>query len=505
LSTPAQTQVEADRPLATDSIARNTFFGLATQLTSAAFTAALTLYLVRALDPSGYGVFALALGIGTLLMLPADFGLAQSAERFIAEHRDERRSVAAVMADTLKLKLLAASVLCGALFAAAGPIAEAYDESRLAWPLRAMAIAVFGQTMMLLYRGSFVALGRVSLTWRITTIESAIETVASVALVVAGGGAAGATFGRAIGYVMGALIALAFAVRILGRRSVRREPGIPGRGRQLAGYAGAVLVVNAAFILFEQIDVLMIGAIIDTAAVGVFEAPLRLSIFLSYGGQAVAFGVVPRLVRRGARPNVEAFTTALRYLTVVQALLLAPVLVWAEPITDLVLGAGYEESSEVLRALAPFTFLSALGTFITVAVNYLGEARRRVPLAIGAVALNAGIDAVLIPEIGVLGGAVGTDIAFFLYVVGHLWICQRLLGFQIRPLLVTLGRCLVAAAIMCAVLAAFGTSALSPAEAVVGGAAGLAVYCLVLLSIGELSRAELATARARLTGLLARR
>ena len=46
-----------------DSITRNTFFGLATQLTTAAFTAALTLFLVRALGPDDYGIFALATGI----------------------------------------------------------------------------------------------------------------------------------------------------------------------------------------------------------------------------------------------------------------------------------------------------------------------------------------------------------------------------------------------------------------------------------------------------------
>ena len=41
------------------TIARNTALGLASQATTALFTAALTLYLVRALGPDSYGVFAL--------------------------------------------------------------------------------------------------------------------------------------------------------------------------------------------------------------------------------------------------------------------------------------------------------------------------------------------------------------------------------------------------------------------------------------------------------------
>ena len=217
---------------------------------------------------------------------------------------------------------------------------------------------------------------------------------------------------------------------MLGRASLTLRARRPGRKRQIAAYAGALFLVNAAFTLFEQIDVLLIGAIRGTRSVAVFEAPLRLVNFLGYAGQAVAFGVAPRLARRAGRaPDVRSFERALRWLVIVQAGLLAPVLVWARPIVDLTLGGGYGQSAAVLRTLAPFMFLTAIGTFVTLSVNYLGEARRRLPLALATVVVNAAIDLILIPDIGVLGRAVGTDAAFTLYVVAHLWICRRLLGF----------------------------------------------------------------------------
>jgi O-antigen/teichoic acid export membrane protein len=498
--------VDADaRTIWADSIARNTAFALATQLTSAAFTAIITFYLVRALGPSSYGVFALAVGVGALVLIASDFGITQSAERFIAEHRGDRAGVAGVLADALKLKLVTASALCALLFALADPIAHGYGNSHLAWPLRAAAIAAFGQTTMFLYRGAFVALGRVSASWRVTTLESAIETCATVLFVVAGAGAAGAAWGRATGYVFGGLIGAYFAVRLIGRSSIAPRGERPGRKRQIAGYAGALFLINAAFTIFEQIDVLLIGAIISTAAVGVFEAPMRVTIFLGYGGQAVAFGVAPRLAGgpRG-RANVAAFETSLRYLILVQAALLAPVLVWSRPIVDLALGGGYGQSAEVLRALAPFMFMSALGTFITLTVNYLGEARRRVPLAIGVVLVNLIVDAVLIPDVGVVGGAIGTDVAFALYVIGHLAICKRLLGYSLESVLATLGRSLVASAAMAAVLAAIGTSGLSALELVAGAAGGIAAYATTLIVTRELSRAELAALPRTLSGLLKR-
>ena len=483
------------------SVARNTVFAVATQATTAGFTAALTLYLVRALGPDDYGVFALALGIGTALTIVADAGITPSAARFIAEQRPDGRAVSRIVSNAAVLKVAAtASPERGPGRARAMP---AYGNSDLVSPLRLMALALAGQSMFALYREAFVALGRLSMTWRTVLFESAVETGTSVAFVVGGAGAAGAMLGRTAGYVLGA-IAAAFLLR----RVLTRMPSTAGSGpdlgrRALVAYAGVIFLIDVAFTLFEQVDVILIGAIIGTTAVGVFEAPLRLTVFLGYGGQALALAVAPRLARRGA-PDVRAFMSATRYLLLLQSLLLAPVLVWAGPIVDLALGPSYGDSVAVLRALAPFVFLSGLGTYITITVNYLGEARRRVPLAIVTVLLNAGLDLLLLPSIGVVGGAIATDVAFGVFAAGHFWICRDALQIPLRPLVRTFARCLVAAAVMAGVLALFGTSSLSAVEWLVGSVSALLAYAIVLRLLGEVSRSEVEQARGAIRLLAAR-
>src|SRR5690349_1231941 len=83
-------------------VMRNSAYSLAAQLSTAAFTAVLTLYLVRALGPTRYGVFALAVGIGALIVLPSDFGISSSTARFVAEHRHDERAVGALVASSLR-------------------------------------------------------------------------------------------------------------------------------------------------------------------------------------------------------------------------------------------------------------------------------------------------------------------------------------------------------------------------------------------------------------------
>jgi O-antigen/teichoic acid export membrane protein len=357
--------------------------------------------------------------------------------------------------------------------------------------------------MFFLYRNVFTASGRVSLGWRVVVGESITETATSVVLVAAGAGAGGAAFGRGIGYVIGALLGAATTVGLLGRGWLGLRPR--GHSRRLARYAGALFVVTVAFTLFEQIDVLLIGAIISTTAVGVFEAPMRLMTFLSYAGQAVSAGVGPRLARGSEGPNVAAFRTAIRYLIVLQGALVAPVIVWTQPIVHVVLGSDYDGSIPVLRALAPFLFLSGVGTFITIAVNYVGAARRRVILAIFTVALNAAIDLALLPTIGVVGGAVGTDVAFTVYVAGHFWIVRDVLRVPLLPIATTLARCLAGAAAMAGAMALVGTVDLSWSEWLTGAIAGLVAYVLVLTASGEISRSEIVGAVGELRARLAPR
>lgn len=474
-----------------ESISRSTAFALAMRVVGALFTGGLTLFLVRYLGPDDYGIFALALSVGGLLLLPADFGISRSAARFMAERLGGSQP-AAVLRQAIALKAIGVGVIALALIAAAGPIANAYDQPSLEWPLRVIALALLGQSFMVLFRATFEAMGRNALGFRLALTESALEVTASVGLVLAGAGVTGAVAGRAFGYGVAAVLGLALALRAVGHSSLRDAPRSELSLRRIAAYAGALFIVDAAFAAFSQVDVLLIGALLDARSAGLFSAPAQILVFAEYAGLALAAGVAPRLARgRGQKPNVEAFRSALRLLLAFQFVLVAPVVVWATPITHLLLGPGYEESADVFRALGLYVLMMGPGPLLALGVNYLGEARRRVPLALGAVAINVVIDLILIPEIGIVAGAIGTTVAFLFFISGHLWICRSEIGLRLAPLAVTLLRAGLAALAMAAVLFAFGTETLSAVEAIGGSALALAAYLGVLLATRELDRAQL--------------
>jgi O-antigen/teichoic acid export membrane protein len=490
---------EANESSRGETLLRGTALAFAARLIGGISTAAITLFLVRRLGPAGYGAFALGLSIEALLYMVSDFGVVQAFQRFVAENRHEPGAVKRIALDAMRLKLLGSVIVAAALIALAGPIAGAYGVPRLTWVLRGIALSLVGMNFLLVCAGIYTALRRQSMTLVTYVLESIAEVAATVTLVSVAGGAVAAAFGRAIGYLIGGGIAVWLTFRLIGvgRRGAAEKAS--SYMRKIVRDARTILVVDAAYSVYAQIDSLLIGAFLTIGSVAIWQAPLRLLILLTYPAQAITSAVAPRMARSPDHPaERESFAGAIKVLVVLMAAVTTVTTVWATPIVRIALGSQFRASADVLRALAPLIFLSGFAGLVSVGMNYLGMARRRLPIALGTVAVNVVADVILIPRIGVLGGAVGTDLAFSLYVPAHFRICQRELNVAWVPLLRTLARSALACGAMAGVLVAFGTGDLSVVRLVAGGVLATLAYGLVLVLTGEIRGEQMTRATSAL-------
>lgn len=493
--------VSADELVADAGVARNTMVQLAAQVATLVFTSGLTLYLVRGLGVAKYGVYSLAVSIGGLMLFPAGLGLPLAVGRFLADHRLRPNELRRILRDGLRLQIPAAAVVSLGVFAASGAIADAYGRPALGWPLRWAALAVFGQALFAFLTSVGSSVRQASLGLWMTIAESAVETVAAIALVAGGAGVAGATLGKFMGYAVATVFGVWTAWRLVGGRVRDRGPG-PVTWRTLARYAGVMFIVDVTWSAITQIDVLLIGAMLGVAAVGSFGAVLRVLTVLGYLGMAVSAGVAPRLSLAGGDPDIRSFQQALRYLILVQGIVIAPMLVWATPIVHLLLGSGYDNADRIMRALTPFWFIASPASLVTVAVTYLGEARRRVVVMLVTLVIGLVVTYVLIRVVGVLGAAYADDVIEVVYVGAHLWICTVIIDIDLRPVVSSTVKTIIASGAMALVLFVAGTSRLTLVGWLAGGLGGAAVFVGMLLVLGELSLAELRGLTANVRGVL---
>ena len=467
-----------------ESVRMSTLFAGGVQLAGTVFTALLTLFLVRALSPDDYGRYAIAIAVGSIVLLPSDFGISSSAARSIAEAYGNKKKIALIFSVALRLKLISALVIGGIIFAAAPFIAKIYSDPSLTTPIRIIGVAVAAQTVFGFASASFSALRLMRAVLGIVTLESAAETALCVALVAAGAGVVGAVAGRAIAYSLGAAAGLLILLaQHGGLRVVRRERFDPVLARALAVYAGSIALVDAIWAVLSQLDVLIMGVFLSPAAVASFQAPARLLSLATYPGLALSNALGPRLARgqRSAR-TVSSLGTSARVLVILQSFAAACVFLYAHEITAVVLGHAYRDSQAelVLRCLAPFVLLSGLAPLLSNAIDYVGGARRRIWIAAVTLILNVTLNVILVPQIGPVGAAVAVDVGFAFFVLAHVNLCRDLLDFPVAPLAKTGLSALAGAGAMMLTATVIGFVAPGLAGLVAGLIAGSAAFAGVI-------------------------
>ena len=368
----------------------------AAQAVSATFTLVTAVVTMRVLGPHEYGVLAIVFGFATVAALLCDLGLSMAAARFAAERFESPGAVARVARDALAVKVVLAVIVATAIVALSDPIARALGAGGGVWALRLMAAAAGAQAIFASAIGTLNAVRRTRVSLAAVCAESVVESLGTGVAVLLAGTAAAAAAGRLTGYTAGALVSVVLMARALGLR--RPGPRVVTT-RALLGYAGAIAVVEGAFVVFTRIDSVLLGPLAGPTAAGQFDAVVRIATLLQYPGLAVAIALAPRFAGRVAAGDRALLGRTLGRLLLLQAALVIPVAVWFGSAAQLGLGGGYAACGVIALAMSPYLLLWGLAPILTMTASYAGLARRRVGAALVTVTVNVVLDLATDPAI----------------------------------------------------------------------------------------------------------
>jgi O-antigen/teichoic acid export membrane protein len=430
----------------------------------------------RELGPSGLGDFSVAIAVGTVIALLAEFGgslyltVTASADPTAGRNHPVHLAATSFIVGSA-LVLITWSILSVTGFS---PTARA--------SIAVAAIAAIPQAISIMLESLFVVHQRVRYLTMVTLTANVTYVVGALLVVRAGNGPVGIL---TLYLVLRTLVACSYAIVI----HLLVEPLSPrlskstfrSIARELPVYSGS----TALAALFARPELILVWAIAGPVPAGYYAAAAKLVDAWYIVSETVSSNVLPLLSRDHAAQERQRlqFTVdqSLRALLTVSIGVFVMYEVLAEPGIRLVYGSSFLPAAGVLRILAcgiPLFFFSALSWRIL-------SAQRRQPTVLRIQAfltvLRIAAAVIVIHAVGVVGAAAVATVSLAAYCL----LTQRQVArspVRLRPLVVGwwLGPC----ALFCGLLTWLVLAVGGPYAATVAGAAG---YGLALLAVAKVS------------------
>lgn len=381
----------------------------------AAFMYAAAIVVARLLGPDNFGIFQLGVSAIGLNVILYELGLPTAILRYVAIYDGENDAARA------KGTAVGGAVLCGGLgligaavlALLADPIARGiFHKPALApiLPIMALQLPALGAMAALLRATQ----ARGTMRYRVLVEKIAVPVsrlVLIVLLVVLGTGLVGAAWGASLGCVVGLGLALLFAGRMARKAwgSARPRPEL----RQLVSYAFPLMLVSIALYARNRGITLALGVVGSSAQVGVFAAADRTAIVAGMGLNAVGAIFAPfaaDLYNRQEHAELHRILKKAAAWIVMAVLPVELFLVVCAPQVMSTFGKGFLEGYVCLMILAGAQVISCLFGSVNILLAMCGKQWLMLVDLVLFALISIGLGSILVPRMGVIGGAIAAAI-----------------------------------------------------------------------------------------------
>ncbi len=361
----------------------------------------------RLLGPAALGAGAVAITVATISALLANSGMGISSIYFLGRRPEQRLMIVQNVATVATFGAVAAVLLVLVAIPLAGDLVLPGHPPTVLFAAAALAPAIVASDI-----GGAMVLGLHDRT-RYMVIEG-VRTVGAfvtTALVLV------FLLRSDVGYVLGTALAMAFAgafalvgvARIAGRLRPRLDGGFVREALSMGvrGQAGNILQF-----LNLRLDVLIVSALLNVEAVGIYIVAVRASESVVQVANAVSSFIFPHVAAQEVHEDTTATERAIRVtLGIVAASAIALALL-AGPVLGLAFGSGFARGTTTLQISLIAMVPLALARILSGDLKGRGRADYVSLANLLAVALTAIGCLVLIPPFGIEGAAIASVVTY---------------------------------------------------------------------------------------------
>jgi len=364
----------------------------------------------RYLSPTDYGTFGVVLYIMTTINLFLTSGFPQSASKCITENPSKLDSV---IRQSNKIQIIFCVCIFALYLGLSDFIAKLFNDPSITIYIRISAFAIPPYALYSIYLSGYLnGLRRFNHQAINIIVVSVIRVITIFLLIFLGFGVGGAI----LGYPISAVIGFVLAWKLLGHVRKTRDYF---SWKQLVSFGVLATLFSALFFLLFNIDLFMIKATVSVKAeVGFYTAATtiaRISYFIFSGLALSLFPSISKSISlNDSKLTKNYIQKSMRYMLMLLIPGIFLLSATAADLITLVYSSRYIEAADSLRILAlGFGFLTI---FFVLANIIMGSGKPMVVLimVLSLVAMDIGLNILLIPKYGLIGAAWSTTISGFL-------------------------------------------------------------------------------------------
>lgn len=378
-------------------------------------------FLSRQLEPSEYGTLFLAISVLTVARLFSSVGLAKSAAKHVSTYVDEDPGqVRNIVVQSLRYNAVSIAVVAAVVYLTAGPIASALDEPAIAPLLVAGTVYVVFATLYNYTRVVLQGFRDILASATVYAIEGVGRIVGVLVLVTLGYGLLGALAGYALGFLLAAVVgAWLLVVRL--PSSEETDAVEDGLVRRVLRYSLPLTVTRGAWVLDRNIDLLLVGYLLNPTIVGFYAVSKQVVTFTTGPAGSIGFSVGPQFNESATAADTESardtYESILVYVLLLYVPAVAGLFLLADPVVTTVFGPDYRDVVPILQTFTAAIVLVAVTKSTEDILDYLGRADSRAVFKLLTSAGNVGLTVVFVLWFGAVGAAIATVLMQAVYAV----------------------------------------------------------------------------------------
>jgi O-antigen/teichoic acid export membrane protein len=374
--------------------------------------------IVRYLEKTEYGAFALALSIVALGTTICLLGLERTVGRFAPiyqERGDLGRMWGTIVVVVLTVVTIGLAVVLG-LYAFQGLVGGLVDNELALSILLIMIVLSPLQALDSLLIALFATFGSArSIFLRRYVFAPVLQLSVVIVLIATGSGVRLLALGYVLAAAAGIAIYFVVLLRLLQKQGLlahltRENLRLPVR--EVFSFSIPLLASDLVFVLRSSLTVILLEVLRSTEEVAEFRAVLPIAIQNMFVAMSFRFIFTPgasRLYARGDRKALnDLYWQTATWIAILSFPVFALCVAFAEPVVVLLFGEPYRSSGTVLSILCIGYYINGGIGFNSLLLRVFGRVRYMVTTDLATAAISIVAMILLIGEFGAVGAAVAT-------------------------------------------------------------------------------------------------